>query len=248
MRRRRKPRVVWLPPDPTNRIGGIPTGAVAETDSGWFRFSIGVAGAAGTHTTAVQPLFSDIPSIDFQAGGAPVSSLADIYDSGYRLRRIVGKLFVAMRIPAAEPVGNAAELAVTAGIIVLRTGPSGEPLGTTALADTLYAPSIIKSWSDPWIWRRSWIVGNPVEAASGPNAGPFWPETNAAYGSVMDGPHIDQKTARIIGPEERVFMVIDCMTPVGLPQQGAGEVFIYGDIRGLASMRTTVGNRRNASR
>lgn len=249
--RRRKPRVVWLPPSAVGRIGINP--AVSGISPGAFQFVQDITGpsTAGTSVTSVFPVLSDLPSPAFQGSNLAVDSLADIYSSGYRLRRIVGKLYVGMGQTSPD-VGQSSVAQVilcTAGFIVLRVKQDGTPIADSD--PDSYSPSIINNWADPWIWRRTWILGS-VDAATHPHiftGGILWQENNCQYGSVADGPHIDQKTARRISTEERLFLV--CTTTLldtTTQEDGVVQSFWYGDLRCVASLITTAGNRRNASR
>lgn len=74
-----------------------------------------------------------------------------------------------------------------------------------------------------------------------------WPRSTSDYGSVYDGPHIDQKTARRISKEERLFFILSGVN-VGNAATTAGAVRLVLDYRLLASPLRVMGNRRNASR
>jgi hypothetical protein len=235
MRRRTKPKVAWLPKDP---------GAVLLTNSDTknvvsLRFDFGPAGTNET-ITGIAPVVFD--QTHFPDGSGGVNSLADIESSGYRLRRIVGKCFVS--VVQGEPGSTAPFLLLCGGaFIVLRTDDTGQP----AQALSTYDLFEIGNDDSPWIWRREWIL---QDGASLGAQGPItedWPFTNAEYGSVADGPHIDQKTARVIGQDERLFFVASVMN-LGPPREGIAIINYRITPRILASMRTSVGNRRNASR
>jgi len=232
MRRRTKPRVVWLPPTNANSLGAAAT-------AGYQIFVLDLAGVTGSFVVGEIPLTIDAQSDPL----APESSLADVENSGYRLRRIVGKIFVV----CLQNVENTpASAIVTAGIIVRRaeesTGASLAALDTTGETSS---PGEIRNYGDPWIWRRSWLLAN--NTATGAPTGQL-PESNLEYGSAVDGPHVDQKTARIVSSEERLFLNVSATRSDG----GAGELVtqfaVTTDLRVLASMRTSSGNRRNASR
>jgi len=231
MRRRTKPKVVWLPPTNANSVGAAAT-------CGYQNFVLDLAGAAGNFVVGEIPLTIDAQSDPL----APESSLSDVENSGYRLRRVVGKLWATVLQAA---VDAPATLVVTAGLIVRRveetTGASLASLDTTGQASS---PSEIENYGDPWIWRRSWLLCNNL-ATSAPTG--LLPESNMEYGSAVDGPHVDQKTARIVSAEERLFLNVSATRLTG-----AGEltttISIVTDLRILASMRTSSGNRRNASR
>jgi len=246
--RRRKPRVVWLPPSALNRVDGSP--AVTDFNSGLGNFSLDITGGSyGASISAVVPVWSDLHAPDFDFSGLNAVSLSDMYNSGYRLRRIVGKLFIGMQQSTDQnPTGGSAVAAATAGFIVLRTNAAGDPIDTTSEA---YSATRIGNWSDPWIWRRTWILSDILAAPGSPSSlGLIWPESNAEYGSVMDGPHVDAKTARVISAEERLFLVVT-LTQLAAPsdaQTGITGIRVYTDLRGVATLQNNLGNRRNASR
>lgn len=249
MRRKTKPRVVWLPPTNTFSVD------VATQRSCWNFASVSFSdGDAGDSGLIEVPLVSDgIASDPLQPG----SSLADIESSGYRLRRIVGKLYVF--IAQNNTVGQSV-IGVTAGLIIRRTDPNTG--GSLAVASGGFGadPADIDNSMDPWIWRRSWLLNNgPTFTGSnvaltaedamviqriGPGQN-FGRDYAAAF---ADGPSIDQKTARIVGPEERLFLDIDATTILGVGAPHTTSLVIIYEMRVLASMRQNIGNRRNASR
>lgn len=242
MRKRRKPRVVWLPIDRSNRLG-VSGDATAPTATSLGVVSLTVPGGTGNSTTAIVGVVADSP-LQIALTGA-LNSLADVESSGYRLRRIVGKIFC--DTIQDDEAGRPISVIVTVGFIILRCHSDGTPLGIFGgLGQEGYAATTLENISDPWIWRRSWRLGNVPLAGSTPGAA-IWPETNATAAGTFDGPHIDAKTARIVGPEERLFMVATGTGVEGNSQFQASATIIT-DLRVLASMRSNVGNRRNASR
>lgn len=243
MRRRRKPRVVWLPPAASDRLGANP--AIAGFQQGAFDFFLDILGpgsVTGNTATGYVAINSDLPSAEFQASNVAAVSLSDIENSGYRLRRVVGKIFVSMfqSLAVSEDIP---QVLVTAGLIVLRVDGSGTPL--SAADPRAYDPSSITNWGDPWIWRRSWMLSNFTEAD--PLGLPLFPDTNTNFPSALDGPHVDAKTARRIGPEERLFLIASA-TVAKAGGGGNAHISITGELRCLGTMVTSAGNRRNASR
>lgn len=240
MRRKRAPRVVWLPPDLTIRspFGGT---ATTEDDQGIFEVAHTGPAIGVVADVKVTPVVKDTQQLLV----ASDATLSDIENNGYRLRRLVGKIswLVAQGV-AADPT-DPTLYQVGCGFIILRTSDGTNPLQTASA----YDPLAIRSWGDPWIWRRTWVLADQVAIAAGQNNIPA-PRTNLEYGGGnADGPHLDQKTARLIGPEERLFFVSSVRGLDGDPQAAnPGLLLCLGDVRVLASMRTSVGNRRNASR
>lgn len=184
------------------------------------------------------------------------SSLADIEGSGYRLRRIVGKLWVF--IGQTDAVG-ASLIGVSAGFIIRRVDPATGISLAASTAETQVNPSEIRNTADPWIWRRDYLLGNGPSRATDTNPldiGSYVegigknPTTNFGrnYGSAFEGPHVDQKTARIVGPEERLFLDISALVILNSATSPGTSLLAIWNLRVLASMRSNIGNRGNASR
>lgn len=163
--------------------------------------------------------------------------------NAYRLRRLVGKCFVTH---APQGADSSPAIDVVAGFMVCKTTPIGA-------IQYQYNPMAQDAAEDPWIWRRRWILGLPNPLASGGTPDELvyknYPGTTAGYGSVQDGPHIDQKTARLISNDEQLwfFMAARAVAP-GIPYADSSIVFFDLDLRVLASLRSNIGNKRNASR
>lgn len=231
MRRKSSPRVVWLPPTDANSPNASPT-------VGYQVFNVDISMASGTATGEI-PLTIDSQDDPLD----PNTTLSDIESSGYRLRRIVGKIWILGEEADDESAIDA--YAVTAGIIVRRSNPvDGLSYARATANANLISPAEIPNYGDPWIWRRTWVL-------RGITGGIFdsLPTNNIELGSGVDGPHVDQKTARIVGPESRCFLDVSCTVLFG---SGQGEInhltTVVTDLRLLASMRSSSGNRRNASR
>lgn len=240
----RKPRVVWLPPDIFNRLGsaGGPIGVGTQQALG--QIALQVPSGVGNSSTKVVGLVKDRQASLTEIAG---STLSDIENSGYRLRRVVGELFVQAPERPVPDQDIWSDAIITAGIIVLRVNDIGDPLGIGN--PDQYSTQIWESASDPWVWRRSWgITSFSQITTTGRFTGAF-PSTNAQVAG-MNGPHVDAKTARVLGPEERLFLVVSgvALNGTGGEQPLTAEVDITWDLRFLASMRTSMGNRRNASR
>lgn len=246
MRKRKSPRVVWLPSDLNNRLGSAPLPAANPNDNSLI-IKIFTAPPLGDPVTN-----EEIPIVkDFQANATAAdeqASLSDLENSGYRLRRIVGKLFFFMGQTSVFEVGNITTCCVTAGFIIRRIAQDGSSMASLASgpAGTLLSTVSLVNNPDPWIWRRSWLLSNKNPAVTNTDNIAF--AFNGSYGSALDGPHVDQKTARVVGPEERLFLSVSVSGVDGNAQTEPGVVALIGDLRILGSMRTSVGNRRNAQR
>lgn len=240
MRRRSKPRVVWLPIVNTNSIDAANRSTIQN-----FGLLIPTVTPGVTASTEEPVIMDGIQSGPLQA----TSSLADVENSGYRLRRIVGDIWVEC-FDSEEQTTNAA-VVVTAGLIIRRvsseTGTSLAELGGAAFISC----DDIENGMDPWIWRRSWLLGwnGVTTGATQLDTRHFNrpPESNVR-GSLYNGSHVDQKTARIVGPEERLMLDLTATVHRQGPADSEELVVCTTNLRVLASMRTSSGNRRNASR
>lgn len=247
--RRRKPRVVWLPNTEANGFG--------TTDTIYNAGNFVIAGSAGDGTMlpgdsgAVEfPVITDgIQSDPLQ----PTSSLADIESSGYRLRRIVGKIYVFHDVSLVAP----AFTFVTAGLIIRRVDPTtGGSYAATADAVQPFPnihPGFTTNQGDPWIWRRTWLLGRRppgfVDATAAlQDSAPCRNFGDAYPGGIAEGPHVDQKTARVVGPEERLFLDVGATIFTSSNLATTVNIGVAFELRALASMRVSSGNRRNASR
>jgi len=186
-----------------------------------------------------------------------------VWGNEWSLRRIVGKCFVTLLRDTGDTPENTVGIAaveVAAGFIVGRTDDEG-----TATVDfTTVNPLNQDSQDDPWIWRRKWIIqSGPIRGAwSGAiatqdqinlnGAATGFPLGNALCGSVADGPHIDQKTARAIKRQERLYFVIAnrLWDPYTVTEYLDEDTYVtYNlDYRLLGRLGGSVGNRNNASR
>lgn len=255
-RRRRRARVQWMPNLGTLTRHDANPGILTVDNSGVdFKFSLSITDPS----TVLFPLLQDNPVDTTFAGSSHAVtdkfSLNLAEAPSYRLRRIVGKLLVsaAFTKPGAQNIAPEACL-IQAGLIVRRTDDNGNPLAAGIEQDV----ASMQNNQDPWIWRRDWILGS---GDTFPNAGvtnvnihgvASFPPTNTHYGSVKDGPHVDQKTNRVIGKEERLFLNV---TGYVLPFNSAPDnfdtipnVYVNFQYRVLATTFSNSGNRRNASR
>lgn len=247
-RTRRRPTVVWLPTTIAGRLGVSPAAATLESQSNHGIVADTVGPGLGAQALDIFDIVQDAPRNTVTPAA---NSLSDIEGSSYRLRRIVGKIFVAVdQNPVTGGIlTNTTSMILTAGFIILDVDPvtGAPPIATNAID-----PAVLATCRFPWIWRRSWCLSDQAQQATLrglniPVGFPFSPN-NTDNGSVADGPHVDAKTARIVSDEKRLFLVIGAQA---LDGSGAGIPLPYTvvtDLRILASMRKMSGNRRNASR
>jgi len=254
-RRRRKPRVIWLPTFGGQNVDG-------EVDSDYT----GIRGVLNVDTEEIVwdafPLTFDysFDAVSQQAYGAvgfPADLQSIVSGNEWKLRRIVGKAFLWANADELDsPVVQAPLVDCAVGFMVCNTLDDGSP--TTDFTEV--NPLAQESMEDPWIWRRRWLL-NPYNLISQANplndptisnfAYASLPGSNVGYGSAVDGPHIDQKTARRIHRGQRLFCVV--ATRPHLNALNA-DFAAYGlqyliDYRLLGSLAPrSAGNRGNAAR
>jgi len=257
---RRRPRVVWLPVQGNDLAEGQELGNnnVAGVAS---ELIVPANGTIAFDQIPVTFDYSDPASFE---QGSFERSLQDLTSgNAYRLRRLVGKIHCGVQTTTNS--GTIGSVDVACGFIVNRTDDSGNPLSPGIFGDDQAASPIGQdAQQDPWIWRRRWILSpvSSINSYASPSGvadfdaiadtlgGPTWPQTNAGYGSVADGPHIDQKTARVIANQERLFFWISARRFTNVAETGGMTLSVRYvlDLRILASLRQNQGNRRNASR
>lgn len=254
-RTKRRARYTWLPTVGT----ASPAGPESDDNSSGRSFSLDIP-ADGSSNVLISTLTFDEP----QEGDKLLQStspLGTILGNEYFLKRIVGKIFImhqgGVNSAAGDPSLPAAAL-VGVGFFVARANDESQgadsPIGSASLSERQenYSPLSEDAIREPWIWRRTWVLGNPLMRAnreglafSGVAAqettfeGVFFPPTTAAYGSVADGPHIDAKTARRIKQDERLFFVVATriwdQSPI--PVNNTGLLRGYLDFRLLGALR-----------
>lgn len=219
MRRRRRTKYQWLP-----NIGQAGVNNQTEEDSAFISAVFNGAISDGGQTNLlIAPLIHDTPKEGATDSGVIGTPLAYLIGNDYILRRIVGKCFISQGQRSTEAVNTS--VIHTVGIFIARaddenvgTGTNG-PVGSSALVTALqdYGPQHLDVIREPWIWRRSWILSvtsaNPaVTIPPQPLGDERYPGTTAGYGSVLDGPHIDAKTVRRVGQDNRLFVAWQART------------------------------------
>jgi len=191
---------------------------------------LSVTGGNTGPTIGVIPLIFDYPQEADQWLEATVP-LNFIVGSEYFLRRLVGKVFcefdsVDYGVTGATAINLATPAAlVTCGFFIARAEDASggiaadTPIGFPADYLESYNPDIPGCIREPWLWRRQWILGNPGLAAAisfgnapvgtdPTRSAAMYPPTTAGYGSVWDGPHLDAKTKRRVGNDDRLWWAL----------------------------------------
>lgn len=245
--RRRRTRGTWFP--------NIGTANADEDNVSGRQFQINFP-AGSLQQTLITPLTFDQPKDDDSIGAAD-ASLADIIGSEYVLQRIVGKIFInraaAFTIVNGSNVDDQPAVLVSAGFFVARANDAGSgggidtPIGSasfTELRDN-YGPLERDTVREPWIWRRSWMLGLGTDGGLDINLPPIssanraYPRSTSQYGSVMDGPHIDSKVKRRVRQDQRLWFAVSGV-PWPIPTniddaqlalQGYLDYRIFGSLR-----------------
>lgn len=240
---------MWLPPSLDNKVTGNPASSTTITvpnDGAIGRYQQ-VVNLRSPDTDGVYDAFDVALLGDSKPNVLPGSSdgdtLAD-FAFGYSLKRIVGNIWCCPeQTRFTENVDFPYLFMCTAGIIVKRVNDAGSAVNATI-------PDLYDSQTDPWIWRRSWLLCNQPQASRAANATYFAaPSNNAAYGSVAEGTKCDAKTRRTIKQEERLYMTLQATCVQNLDGQDAQyAVDWYWNLRFFGRVFQSAGNRRNASR
>lgn len=267
MRRRRKNRGQWL-----NTVGQFAgQDAIFQESPGAIHLRLEADDFEGSVNTVARgntEVIFDFQKIDDFDAAATIPSLADLTQSAYFLERIVGNVFACAGPNANEAPIVPAAILLTTGFIINRTDQTDLPLLT---ADD-GAPSVTVNVTDPWIWRRSWILQlpdlpaadltadtigkawNPYGGLSGTSSAvaPQAHNNNWLHRALGDGPHIDQKTKRYVAAEERLFFWADAWA-LPLPETTSGRVYTDWFVDMQLDLRVygnplKGSNRRNASR
>lgn len=249
MRRRRKGRrLVWFP------TLGAQVGAEGETTRiAGFTWSINLLKEDEPNTGGFEvvstPLIPDLSQsfIEKSQDEGAFVTLADTQQRAYRIRRVVGKIHAAMA-PQVEGNDPPAAAILGAGLIVLAVNEDDAPMNPD---DAAYNPLLRENITDPWIWRRTWILGtdgNSTQLDEAVAAFTQFPRSNQWDTGAFGGSCMDAKTNRIVGPEERLFLVLAShRLPLHADSLTDGIIAGFFDYRLLGSLFTAT-NRGNASR
>lgn len=181
------------------------------------------------------------------------TTMSTVVGNEYFLDRIVGKLFIehfSQLDDAAAPVGG--PVLVAAGFFIARAdeGSPNLPIGNEGQfqLNNNYSPLEMDNSREPWIWRRTWLLGTGGAYADGvvqSRGARAFPASNVHYGSVLDGPHLDAKTKRRVGQDDRLWFICSVAYPatwfggpVPLSPEGTqGAVELWLDFRLHGALR-----------
>lgn len=153
----------------------------------------------------------------------------------YILQRIVGKIQWCCRQEEGLFTDIWPMIVCCTAFAVLPVNNDSEFQGLPDLSSTEFDPLRAENNDKPYIWRRTWVLHNNA-AYSGGDPQQFWqgPSSNAFFASMHDGPHIDTKSKRRVGRDQRLFQ-INSVLPVAT--SGNTSVSFGADARCVSDLR-----------
>lgn len=238
MRRKRRAKYTWLPVLGTEQDTG---GGGDQINKAGRDFSLS---ASAEGAGQIIPLTADLPRDEGIVPGDE-GVLSDSIGQEWFLRRLVGKLSIHW---GATPDNDSADyVRVNAGFLVARASVTDPdyPIGATATWAAGLSPSIYNAYDpgsndvlrEPWIWRRTWVLGNPAIADGNNWPRGLSPAHNLGFASSLDGPHIDAKTMRRISNDDRLYFVISASTLPLAVSAGTAGLMAHLDLRILGALR-----------
>jgi len=248
-RKRRQFRGTWLPI----------LGAENPDTTTWTTVNEAVIGAGNVDVTVgIFPVLRDYAQEHDNTASTAALGLYTLNE--YALRRVVGKIVCCVE----DTVQTATEtlafsVTACAGLFIARAGDDADPqagdspIGGNAVWQTDYNPLDPDCIREPWLWRRTWQLGSPLAALRQLNTNPQGgtplltstrglglPWSNTQYGSVADGPHVDAKTRRRVGNDDRLWLALACHTNPftdGTPPADPPDVHFWWEFRAFGAMR-----------
>lgn len=235
--RRRRAKYLWFPILGTINDNADPP-ELGELSPFFISHAVG-APSLELNNVDIIPLTLDNP-VNEQLAAAGETLGTAIGGRDWFCRRIVGQCFVSL----ATVVGQVqSSVLVTCGIFVARADPSGiNPIGNNIAVEReqTYNPLSVRTISEPWLWRRSWHLGNVNSTVVDVNPARNFPAANSGYGDVRSGPHVDAKTARRISEDDRLWFAVSSIGTGGNANTGT-NVQVVADFRILGQLRRSKG-------
>lgn len=189
---------------------------------------------SGISLTQAEPiLFGDDP-VNRSTVSGTTGDWAAATHSGVIIKRIVGQLHVA---PLSDSGTDDIITRVGAGLFVDRVGEGGALNNLTAW--NVFNES---SKQKRWLWQRSWFLAN-TDAQAAVSGTPVYPGSNAEYGDIRSGPHIDWKGSAKISYEERLFLVLTTVVWWNMAEPSINGATEYAAQLRAYGIPANVGNR-----
>lgn len=247
--RRRRSNGTWFPV-----FGTAQSGFEGQAIDIWGHSGTLLAVTGTRVVTEIIPVTTDEP-LNEQPLTSGTDTLVNLIGNEYFLRRLVGKVFCTYSTTGSIGEGGPQNVIVAAGFFVARAQsqltnvPVGVPATQaqsntnqeTGFAFNNYSPLANAAQREPWIWRRTWVLGDRQVDEGVPEQNPRgnFPFNNASYGSVMDGPHLDAKTRRRVTSDDRLwFAIAATQWPLVGGETATTGAVAYGlDLRIFGSLR-----------
>lgn len=241
MRRKRRNRATWLPVLGHTEVAGEDTAVFAD-------FRIETASLGTTVISTQLTPFPIVPDFTEELGTDANAQLRDaVSGQAWKLARLVGKLHLAVTPQAVtvDPTAQWKYVYVVAGFFVARSVDQAQ--GSVDLGFDEFDPAGKDNVTNPWIWRRSWMLRNPGLEDNAFDNGT--PTTTSGCGSVADGPHIDSRVKRFINREHRLFFTLTARGYSGEEVALGGGATIQPKVTGLLDLRVvgSLARQRNTS-
>jgi len=242
MRRRRK--YTWFP----SNLSPI-RGESVDTRVNLNGITGGLAVDGTVQGITTLPLcISDFVNTGSNYEGTIVDPLSEVVGQEYVVERIVGKFFAWTHWAPNTTNSLDASVAVGLGLCVARAEESTDstewPIGSQTVQTAVqnYSPLVFENTREPWMFRRTWMLGARNIDANKPDqfGSSAFPPTTAGYGSLQDGPHVDVKSVRRVRQDERLWAIIAVERyPFGLEVEPAQEIELrfWFDYRILGQLR-----------
>lgn len=229
MRRRRKRRWYWLPPQGLDGAGAAAAEAVY-----WDSFIVPLPAAGGAGTVIRDFTFDHPPDIGSFAASDPMSLFLQ---KGYMLRRIVGNVYIHLEATSAGGSGTGIQAAaVTYAAFIARESdrivtPAGAEGGFPDSVEN-FGPQFVDNSTEPFIFHRNWVIGNNEAVGFGGLKASKFPPNNALYGSAFEGTFVDQKTLRRVDGDNRLWHVVQARHyPLNTTHDGSANIVVTTMLR-----------------
>lgn len=239
--KRRRNKGTWFP------VFGNNTGDLDTPDRIQGVYGSQQVFGSGAMGLQMRPLTFDLPHGEDLDDTDDTTTLADIVGSEYLLQRIVGKCYLYIKgIDDEPPPLEKARVLIACGFFVARAdgeNPKEVPIGglsaTIQEVNKSYNPLAQQTMREPWLWRRTWILSGLGWDMSGGDA---FPVANINYGSSsLDGPHVDCKSKRRVGIDDRLWFAMGVVLlpggDYGSEDPNTMEVIYHLDYRIYGSLR-----------
>lgn len=228
MRRKRQNRGTWFPV-----LGSLVGGSESEYLTTMDRQAFSVSTDPGFANIVANPLIPD-ETPDVESAGVATTLRDFVEGQTCIIHRIVGK--IVWGVGQSQNAGYSPNVIVCAsGIAVL---PVADDTNIPDLPSDEYDPLRPQNSSQPWLWRRTWILANNAQVNVASAVGFNHPASNEFFASRDDGPHIDTKgTKRAIRREQRIFLVHNVMNAdINADEGTAGYAAVWTDVRVFGQM------------